>query len=89
MTIFDVFWHFQKIFFLGVISGNINPLGGLPGTNPGFLETQISAKSQGLKTSWSICFRKIKFVARSSNSVALTFRCGSGGNGPGTDCWEL
>jgi hypothetical protein len=30
------------------------PPGGLPETNPGFLETQISAKSQGLKTSWSI-----------------------------------
>ena len=28
-----------------------------PWTNPGFLETQISAKSQGLKTSWS-CFVK-------------------------------
>ena len=30
---------------------------GNPLTNPGFLETQISAKSQGLKTSWP-CFVK-------------------------------
>ena len=42
----------------------------VPGTNPGFLETQILAKNQGLKTSWS-CFAKfVKFVARSSNVVA-------------------
>ena len=55
----------------------IYPLRGLPGTNPGFLETQISAKSQGLKTSWSCFVKFLKFVARSSNVVALTFRCGS------------
>ena len=38
------------------IHGVGNPWGGKslenPLTNPGFLETQISAKSQGLKTSW-------------------------------------
>ena len=32
------------------------PPGGLPETNPGFSETQISAKCQGLKTVWSIYF---------------------------------
>ena len=64
-------------FFGGVISGNIKPLGGLPGTNPGFLETHISAKSQGLKTSGSVVLRFLKFVVNSSNVVALTFRCGS------------
>ena len=42
------------------IHGVGNPWGGKslenPWTNPGFLETQISTKSQGLKTSWSVCF---------------------------------
>ena len=47
-----------------------------PWTNPGFLETQISAKSQGLNTSLSFLVKFLKFVARSSNVVALTFRCG-------------
>ena len=41
------------------IHGVGNPWGGKflenPWANPGFLETQISPKSQGLKTSWS-CF---------------------------------
>ena len=51
----------------------------------GFLETQISAKSQGLKTSWS-CFAKfLKFGAKSSKVVALTFRCGSRRGSPGID----
>ena len=57
-----------------------NPWGGKslenPWTNPGFLETQISTKSQGLKTSWSVFFQFFKFCGRSSNSVALTFRGG-------------
>jgi hypothetical protein len=34
------------LYFWVVISGNINPLGGLPGTNPGFLETQMSTKNR-------------------------------------------
>ena len=38
------------VFVSGLISGNIKPPGGLPGTNPGFWETQISPKNQGLKT---------------------------------------
>ena len=42
--LFDVFAISQ--IFGGVISGNINPPGWLPGTNPGFLETQISANSR-------------------------------------------
>ena len=46
----------RKICFVGVISGNIKPPGGLPGTNPWFLETQISSKSQGLKAGWSVFF---------------------------------
>ena len=81
--------YYQKIFVLGVISGNINPPGGgLPGTNPGFLETQISPKNQGLKTSWSFIVKFLKFVARSSNVVAFTFRCGSRYGSPGIDCLE-
>ena len=69
-----------------ILSGNIllgghfwkyKPPGGLPVTNPGFLETQISPKSQGLKTGWSFFLRFFKFVVKSSNVVALTFRCGS------------
>ena len=43
---FDVFVIFQKIFVFVVISGNMKTPGGLPGTNPGFLETQIYAKSE-------------------------------------------
>ena len=76
---------YETIIF-GVISGNINPPGGcLPGTIPGFLETQISAKSQGLKTVWSFFSYFSKFVARSSDSVALTFRFGFRQNSPGID----
>ena len=65
----DFFWggHFWKY----------KPPWGLPGTNPGFLVTQISSKSQGLKTVWSFIVKFLNVVARSSNSVALTFRCGS------------
>ena len=59
-----------------------------PWTNPGFLETQISAKSQGLKTSWPFFVKFLKFVARSSNVVALTLRCGSRYGSPGIDCLE-
>ena len=33
--------NYWKLFFGGVISGNKNPPGGLPETNPGFSETQI------------------------------------------------
>ena len=66
----------ENIILLGVYSGNINPSGGLPGTNPGFLETQISQKNQGLKTGWSFFLRFLKFVAESSKVVALTVRCG-------------
>jgi hypothetical protein len=41
-----------------------------------------------LKTSWS-CFAKfLEFVARSSNVVAFTFRCGSRYGSPGIDCLE-
>ena len=43
-------------FFFGGHFWKYKPPRGLPGTNPGFLETQISAKSQGLKTVWSIYF---------------------------------
>ena len=52
-----------------------------PWTNPGFLETQISAKSQGLKTSWPF------FVLWENlyNVQALTFRCGSRRGSPGID----
>ena len=42
-----------------------NPWGGKsfenPLTNPGFLETQISAKSQGLKTSWQFFAKFLSF----------------------------
>ena len=88
MPIFDMF-AISQILLGRVFSGNINPPGGLPGTNPRFLETQISSTSQGLKTSCLFFVSFLKFVARSSNSVALTFRCGSDGNGPGIHCWEL
>ena len=43
-----------------------------PWTNPGFWETQISAKSQGLKTSWPCFVKFVKFVAKGSKVVALT-----------------
>ena len=58
MTIFDVFWHFpkKKIGGGGGHFWKYKPPGGLPETRPGFLETQISAESQGLKTVWSILF---------------------------------
>ena len=56
-------------FWGGVISGNINPPGGLPETRPGFLETQISAKSQGLKT-----FRLIFFGFLSSRGRYINHR---------------
>ena len=62
--------------------------GGLAGTNPGVLETQISAKNQSLKTVWSFFVKLLKFVARSSNVVALTIRCGSRYGSPGIDCLE-
>ena len=85
-----MFLQFSRFVFLGGdISGNITPpQGGLPGTNPGFLETQISAKSQGLETNWSFFVKCLKFVARSSNLVALTFQCGSRYGSPGIDCLE-
>ena len=43
-------------FFVGSQFWKYKPPGGLPETRPGFLETQIPAKSQGLKTVWSIYF---------------------------------
>jgi hypothetical protein len=53
------FWgHFWKY----------KPPGGLPGTNPGFLETLISAKSQGLKTSWL-------FVCKVFKVCGAKFQC--------------
>ena len=85
---FEVVAISQKIFCVGGLFWKYKPPGGLPGTNPGFLETQILAKSQGLKTSWSCFVICSKFVERSSNSVALTFRCGFRQNSPGIDCWE-
>ena len=59
-----------------------------PWTNQGFLETQISAKSQGLKTSWPFFVKFLKFEAKSSKVVALTFRCGSRRGSPGIDFSE-
>ena len=60
----------------GVISGNINPPGGCRGQIPGFWKPIFHKKIEfenGL-----VCFlRFLKFVVRSSNVVALTFRCGS------------
>ena len=61
---------------------------GNPRTNPGFLETHISAKSQGLKTTRQCFANFLKCVARSSNVVALTFRYGSRYGNPGIDCLE-
>ena len=66
----------RKIFFFGVISEKYKPPGGLPETRPGFLETQISAKSQGLKTVWSIYFNDFLSFGWFYNSVALTFQGG-------------
>ena len=60
------------------IHGVGNPWGGKsmggkflehPWTNPGFLETQISAKSQGLKTSWPVFFRFLKYL-----EICIMFR---------------
>ena len=45
----------ENLFFWGHF-WKYKPPGGLPETRPGFLETQNSAKSQGLKTVWSIYF---------------------------------
>jgi hypothetical protein len=84
MKIFDVFYNFQILFFEGQFL-KYKPPGGLPETRPGFLETQISAKSQGLKTVWSISFNVFCYLSETDNSPALTFRCGFDGNGPGID----
>ena len=59
-----------------------------PWTNPGFLETQISAKSQGLKTSWPFFVKFYKLVDFFYNNVALSFRCGSRRGSPGIDLSE-
>ena len=74
------------MFCLGVFSGNINPPGGLPETRPWFLETIISLKSQVLKSVWLISFNDFLKPVSEFLSSALTFRCGSDGNGPGTYC---
>ena len=67
---------FRKTHFWGHF-WKYKPPGGLPGTNPGFLETQISAKSQGLKTVWSIRLMICCYLSGTDNSVALTFQGGS------------
>ena len=89
MTIFDVVVISQKILFLGVLSGNINPPGGLLETRPWFLESRISLKNQVLKSIRWISFRLFLTMNSKFLSSALTCRCGSDGNGPGIYCWEL
>ena len=56
LQIFDVFDISQIVLFVWGHFWKYKPPGGLPETRPGFLETQITAKSQGLKTVWSISF---------------------------------
>ena len=76
--VFDMFAIPQtKTLFFCSHFWKYKPPKGLPGTNPRFLETHTSATNQGLKTVWSRFVLFLKFVARSSNVVALTFRCGS------------
>ena len=88
MTIFDGWPTLSENICFGGHFWKYKSPGGLPGTTPGFLETQISATSQGLKKSWSFFVKLLKFVARSSNFVALFFRCGSRYGSPGIDCLE-
>ena len=57
---FYVFAISQIFIFCGGHFWKYKPPGGLPGTNPGFLETQISPKSRGLKTGWSVLFEVFK-----------------------------
>ena len=61
-----------NIYFLGVISGNINPPGAVRGQIPA-LETQISAKSQGLKTGWSAFFEVFKVCGEKFQSCGINF----------------
>ncbi len=58
--VWDHFWQYK-------------PPGGLPGTNPGFLETQISPKSQGLKTGWSVFFEVFKVCGEKFQCCGINF----------------
>ena len=51
-----------------------------------FWETRISLKNQVLKSIWLIEFRLFLKIKSKCGAVALTFRCGSDGNGPEKDC---
>ena len=87
MTFFDGWPILLENISFGVISGNINPPGAARDKcrvsgNPDL------TNNQGLKTSWPFFVKFLKFVARSSNVVALTFRCGSRYGSPGIDCLE-
>ena len=64
---------FRVVFLGGSFSGNINPPGGLPGTNPGFLETQISPKNQGLETGWSVFFEVFKVCGEKLQCCGINF----------------
>ena len=53
------------------------PPGGLPGTNPGFWETQISSKSRVCKRFGWFILMICCYLSGTDNSVALTFQGGS------------
>ena len=65
--------HYRKIFIFWSQLCKFKPPGGLPGTNPGFLGTQISAKNQGLKTSWSFFFEILKVCGDKIQCCGINF----------------
>ena len=66
------------------------PPGGLPETNPGFLETQISAKSRVWKRFGRFRLMIFCYLSGTNNSVALTFQGGSYEYGNEIYCiWEV
>jgi len=62
----------ENIFFGGSFL-KYKPPGGLPGTNPGLLETQISPKNQGLKTGWSVFFEVFKVRGEKFQCCGINF----------------
>ena len=66
----------RKIFFLGVISGNINPPGGYRRRDPGFWKPRFRPKVKVWKRFGRFILMIFCYLSGTDNSVALTFRGG-------------